>query len=98
MNRGWEHWDKTNHTHTRTHTHTHKYVNIMILDCQFDGGDCLQLCNFTECNIKTMGDGNCDSGCNNTNCDWDGGDCTEGFGNRTVCGDSCEVAWVGDGW
>ena len=79
-----------------------KYVG-----CQFDGGDCFQLCNFTKCNIETMANGNCDAGCNNTECGWDGGDCNVEFGELTVCNNNhgfvdrferCNVTWVGDGW
>lgn len=36
--------------------------------------ECYSNCKDT-CNVNDIGDGECDSECNNSNCDNDGGDC-----------------------
>ena len=43
--------------------------------CNFDNGDCNQLCNFETCNITNWGDLICDLSCNSTVCNFDGNDC-----------------------
>ena len=45
-------------------------------DCNYDGGDCNQLCNFTQCDYLSLGDGVCDSECRNEDCGFDYCDCT----------------------
>ena len=45
-------------------------------DCNYDGGDCNQLCDFTQCDYLSLGDGICDSGCRNAECGFDYCDCT----------------------
>lgn len=82
-----------------------------VQDCNFDGGDCSQLCQ-----TKTQGDcyslglfanGICDSECNITECDYDKYECLPYtyvdivFGyNVTYCDDDkqCPIQWVNDGW
>ena len=72
-----------------------------MIGCQYDNGDCMQLCDFTQCPLELIGDGNCDTQCNNTLCQFDGGDCQ----NTTYCNPDetdpwkqCHTAWIGDGW
>ena len=43
--------------------------------CQFDGGDCAQLCDFEICTPDLIGNGYCDLECNNKNCMYDFGEC-----------------------
>eukprot|EP01084_Bolivina_argentea_P199749 341731_1 len=43
--------------------------------CLYDQGDCIQLCNFTNCNVDEINNGICNEECNNIDCRWDGGDC-----------------------
>lgn len=46
-----------------------------------------------DCDKGWIGDGWCDGACNNEACDYDGGDCTEGF-----CGSDCPEFFLGDGF
>ena len=45
--------------------------------CNYDGGDCNQLCNFTDngCNYISLGDGICNPECRNDACAFDYCDC-----------------------
>ena len=68
--------------------------------CNFDGGDCVQLC---ECDLMELGNGECNPVCNTTQCYNDGYDCLPLGYDPIVCQDSylshgCNVSWVGDGW
>ncbi|MEA1958913.1 MAG: LNR domain-containing protein, partial [Chloroflexota bacterium] len=45
------------------------------------------------CPYTSVGDGVCDSACNNAACSYDGGDCTTGY-----CATGCPWSYVGDGY
>lgn len=75
--------------------------------CSYDGGDCLQLCDLTECALETLGDGHCDFGCNASTCNYDEGDCAANGGDAgyAECDGShrsgeheCHPEWLQDGW
>ena len=86
------------------------FTNILLddEDCDWDGGDCNQLCNNT-CNIyESFSNGYCDSDCNNTYCSFDNGDCAD-IGNQTYCNQYsvdlndtnpslCQTDWINDAW
>ncbi len=67
--------------------------------CNFDGGDCSQLC---ECqNSSLLTNGVCDVACNTTACDYDLYACVEYSKEDVPCGNSsylCYESWLGDGW
>ena len=79
----------------------------------YDGGDCNQLCDLNECNVNLWGNDICDNACNNTQCEFDNGDCgivTNKYAlnyNQTYCNyqtmdswvwDGCKPEWVNDDW
>ena len=71
-------------------------------DCQFDGGDCIQLCHFDKCDYKLLGNGVCDEGCNTEYCNYDEYDCVE-LDNYDLCQSTfdehgCNATWINDGW
>ena len=82
--------------------------------CNFDGGDCNQLCNIDspDCySISLFDNGICDVACNTSLCDYDKYECiTESVlnisfaKNMTYCNDDhdelelCLVSWVDDKW
>ena len=43
--------------------------------CSYDGGDCIQMCDFNVCNYTSLGDGICNVECRNKNCAFDYCDC-----------------------
>ena len=43
--------------------------------CGYDGGDCVQMCDFSVCNYTSLGDGICNDECRNKNCAFDYCDC-----------------------
>lgn len=46
--------------------------------CFYDGGDCQgQLCGPDLCILTWLGDGECDTNCNNRACEYDRGDCDQ---------------------
>eukprot|EP01083_Nonionella_stella_P021709 60146_1 len=70
--------------------------------CQYDGGDCIQTCDFDECDYRVLGNGICDIGCNNSDCNHDHYDCIEV--DSSICNKTygtehlCETEWLGDGF
>ena len=71
-------------------------------NCHFDGGDCVQLCDFDECDYKLLGNGECNEECNTANCRYDEYDCVE-FDNYNLCESTfeehgCNSTWINDGW
>ena len=63
--------------------------------CNYDFGDCNQLCDFEECTVTGWTNGPCDSNCNTTECEYDGYDC-----GGLECADSryCNQLLVDNGW
>ena len=65
------------------------------LNCPDDG---LDDCDWTVCSGTWIGDGECDSSCNNSDCNYDGGDCSELLSELLRgCEADCELHWLGDG-
>eukprot|EP01084_Bolivina_argentea_P009956 18574_1 len=69
-------------------------------ECSYDGGDCLQLCDFSKCNYTLLGNGICNQECNHTTCDYDKYDCLK---PQTQCEltyekHNCNLHWINDGW
>ena len=73
--------------------------NCNIPACDFDGGDCFQLC---ECRDYDLWDNEiCDDACNTTRCHYDFGECSESiyYGNTTCFdrnGTVCYNEWTSD--
>eukprot|EP01084_Bolivina_argentea_P262053 443068_1 len=69
--------------------------------CNFDGGDCVQLC---DCDpFNELGNGVCDKHCNTSECLYDGYDCLPLGYDLIECELSfdtygCNTSWIGDGW
>ena len=73
-----------------------------LAECNYDGGDCIQTCDFNICDIHSLGNGVCDTGCNTTECNYDNGDCMDISVtvnvNDTCTNTGCELDWLNDGW
>ena len=65
-------------------------------NCEYDSGDCNQLCDLEECDVTGWTDTICNSACNSTECDYDGYDCDSPLtcANTTLC----NPLMLGDGW
>ena len=72
-------------------------------DCNWDGGDCTQIC---DCDpFQELGNGICNISCNTTNCQYDGGDCLPLGYDPNHCVETyqlelhdCNESWIGDNW
>ena len=79
--------------------HTYTFYNCNDVN-QID--DCVQLC---ECDWTLLNNGVCDPDCNNTGCEWDLYDCTNGvdanatcYQNETNPNATCYLSWASDQW
>ena len=69
-----------------------EFCNVQ--ECNFDGGDCNQLCLITnqDCDIYSMlANDECNVECNNTYCSWDFGDCSNTFNLSDINGTYCNI-------